>query len=243
MATRTRRTTSTQAALPFHRDGKHGGYRPGSGRKKLRPEQRAGVPHRRREKLASRHPVHVTVKLKKGLPSMRMPREYEVLKQCFAAACERFGFRLVHYSVMTNHLHLICEGTNRKAFSRGMQGLLIRIAKRLNRLWKRRGSIFAERYHEHILRTPREVRNALTYVLNNFWRHAFGPNPSGRTGIKGIDAFSSGHWFYGWKKKPKIPPLHDIDPPIATPHGWLLNTGWRRHGLIHVDEVPKRLPT
>lgn len=80
-----------------------------------------------------------------------------MLRTAFAAGSERFGFRLRQYSVQSDHRHLVVEGKDRRALSRGMQGLLIRIAKGLNRLWGRRGTVFADRYHDRILRTPREV--------------------------------------------------------------------------------------
>jgi len=47
----------------------------------------------------------------------------------------------------------------------------IRVAKGLNKLWARRGKVFADHYHDRILRTPREVRNALCYVLHNAKKH------------------------------------------------------------------------
>ena len=192
-----------QTTLPFHRNGKWGGYRPGAGRKPLPTSQRSGVPHRERAKLASRYPVHTTVRLRQGLPPLRNRRTNRVLRRCFAAACDRLGFRLIHYSVQSNHLHLLCEAVDRNALSRGMQGLLIRVAKALNRLWQRQGSVFAERYHEHILRTPREVRNALAYVLNNLWRHLRGACPSaGSDSACGLDGFASGFWFDGWRDRP-----------------------------------------
>ncbi len=229
-----------QATLPFHRNGKRGGYRPGCGRKLLPAHKRSGVPHRERAKFTSRFPVHATVRLRKGLPPLRNQRTKRVLRQCFAAACDRLGFRLIHYSVQSNHLHLLCEAADRKALSRGMQGLLIRVAKALNKLWERKGSVFAERFHEHILRTPREVRNTLAYVLNNLWRHLRSACPSaGSDSACGLDGFASGFWFDGWRDKPRFLLPEGVGPPVAQPHTWLLNTGWRRCGLIRVDEVPR----
>ncbi|MCU0867701.1 MAG: hypothetical protein MUC36_28285, partial [Planctomycetes bacterium] len=151
--------------LPF-RPGR-GGARPGSGRKPKIPGQ-PGVDHRPRAPLAQRFPVHVTLKLRSGLPRLRSKPAYDALRAAFAAGCARNlsgQFRLCHYAVLNDHLHLICEAAGRQALSRGLQGLLIRIARALNKLWSRRGSVFADRYHDHILKSPREVRNALRYVF------------------------------------------------------------------------------
>ena len=200
-----------------------GGVRKGAGRTPVGKE--AGVSHRPREALASRFPVHVTVCRREGLPSCRTKGAYAALRKAFAAGCDRFGFRLAHYSVQGNHLHFIVEAKDRAALSRGMQGLLIRVAKALNRVWGRRGSVFADRYHDHVLRTPREVRNALNYVLANARNH-------GRRLVQGIDHYASGWWFAGWREKPTMKGLEGIERPVATARTWLLNEGWRRHGLI-----------
>ena len=144
--------------------------RPGGGRKK---SPGSGVSHLRRDEVKPGHPVHVTMKLARGLPRLRRKGEHRVLVRAFAKARRRAGrleggvFRLVHYSVQNDHLHLICEAGDRVSLSRGVQGLATRVAMGLNRLWERRGKVFADRYHDRVLRSPREVRNVLAYVLQN----------------------------------------------------------------------------
>ena len=203
----------------------HGGKRAGAGRK---PNgEQAGVSHLKRANLASRFPVHVTVKMQAGLPSARGARTRPVLREAFRAGSQRFGMRLVHYSVQSTHLHFLVEGADRVAVSRGMQGLLIRVAKALNRAWGRRGKVFADRYHARILRTPKEVRNAVRYVLRNAEHHGmvFGGRP---------DPHSSGAWFDGWRERSE--PFESGPAPVAGAHTWLLRTGWRRHGLLPLQE-------
>jgi REP element-mobilizing transposase RayT len=188
------------------------------------------VSHATRAALAVRHPLHVTVRVKEGLPPLRSKGVYAALRAAFAAGCNRFGFRLAQYSVQRDHIHMICEAKDRRALARGVQGLLIRVAKALNRLWGRKGSLFADRYHARALRTPREVRSALAYVLNNARRH-------GLRLAQGVDLFSSALWFDGWREKVStlgLPPA----VPVAAARTWLLNEGWRRTGLIGAEEVP-----
>ncbi|MEO6597596.1 MAG: hypothetical protein ABIP94_22865 [Planctomycetota bacterium] len=106
-----------------------------------------------------------------------------------------------HYAVLNDHLHLVVEATGRTTVSRGVQGLLVRIARALNRLWQRRGRVFADRYHDHTLRSPREVRNALRYVLGNVLgsvvangkKHAAEGRAVAAT--QAIDTFTSAPWF------------------------------------------------
>jgi hypothetical protein len=153
--------------------------------------------------------------------------------------CDRFGFRLVHFSVQHNHLHLVCEAEDERALARGMQGLSIRIARALNRRFERSGRVFADRYHSRPLRTPREVRHALAYVINNARHH--GP----KRGPGWMDPCSSAVFFKGWQRGTWIDQgecleelWSDAGRPFAAPATWLLCTGWKRHGLLATDEVP-----
>src|SRR5688572_6832780 len=145
-----------------------GGTRPGAGRKK---DPKSGVSHARREQLDPHLPVHVTLRIVQGLRTVRSGLPYHVLRLAFAKGHARDGFRLVHYSVQSNHLHLIVEAKDRPSLSRGMQALQVRSARALNRIWKRTGSVFADRYFDRILKSPRQVRNALCYVFNNARKH------------------------------------------------------------------------
>jgi REP element-mobilizing transposase RayT len=207
-----------------------GGRRDCAGRPRRSAET---VPHAKRPPLAARHPVHVTLRVVRGLPRLRRGPTYRTLLAAFGGGSERFGFRLNHFSVQNDHLHLIVEAGCRRSLSRGLQGLTVRIARSLNRAWNRRGRVFAERYHEHVLTTPCEVRNALAYVLNNARKHGtwFRRNA--------IDPFASGAWFEGWRggSSPSVVG-HGRPPPVAVARTWLLCTGWKRRGLIGVAEMP-----
>ncbi len=130
--------------------------------------------------------------------------------------------------MQSNHVHMIVEGSDRVRIARGVQGLCVRIARGLNRLWSRRGTVFAHRYHDVVLRTPRQVRNALLYVLQNGRKHG---SRFART-----DPFSSGPWFRGWTRKVASP---GRTRPTATARTWLLTRGWERHGLLNWSESPR----
>jgi hypothetical protein len=103
----------------------------------------------------------------------------------------------------------------------------------VNRASKRRAKLWADRYHARAPRTPREARNAICYVLQNTRRHE---HLEGRI-IEPywIDPCSSGPTFDGWRGRS---PVDVPDPVVSAPRSWLLRTGWRRHGLIEVDEIP-----
>ena len=117
-----------------------------------------------------------------------------------------------------------------EALARGMQGLTIRMARHLNRALGRRGRVFADRYFSRVLKTPREVRNCLAYVLNNEQRHRLGKRPGLRA--LQLDPFSSAPTFDGWRVQPLVRPRDTGPPAVVPPQTWLLATGWRRHGLL-----------
>jgi len=160
--------TPKQLAIDLKYRGR-GGPRKGAGR----PRKPGGrVSHDRRPSLSPHHPVHVTLRVAPGVPSLRRIPIFRKIADAFQEGKERFGFRVVHCSVQGNHLHLIAEAENRVSLARGMKGLEVRIARGVNRATRRRGPVFAERYHAHVLRSPRETRNAVDYVLANWFRHA-----------------------------------------------------------------------
>jgi REP element-mobilizing transposase RayT len=208
-----------------------GGRRAGAGRK---PKgARAMLPHDPRPALAARFPVHVTLKVRAEVRSLRTKDKARCIRRAFAAAA-REGFRITDWSIQGDHIHLMVEAQHTQALSRGVQGFSIRVAKGLNRLLGRKGSVFVDRYHARILRTPREVRNCLAYVLLNAKHHGV-KLAKGRP-----DAFSSAWEFDGWRTPvPRdAPPLAQGPPSVATPRTWLRNVGWRRHGLLTFGERP-----
>jgi putative transposase len=189
------------------------------------------VAHRQRPALASRFPVHVTLRARFGLPSLRLSKSRDALLFALRAARDRFGCRIVHYSIQSTHVHLVCEADDQVSLSRGLRGLLIRMARHFNRVHARRGAVWADRYHERILRTPREVRTVLVYVLGN-WRHHGGEQyPLGC-----IDPCSSAPWFDGFAEA--VLPASEFWPaPVSTARTWLLLQGYQQHrGKISVDE-------
>ena len=207
-----------------------GGKRRGAGRK---PKgRRAGVPHDKRPKLAARNPVLVTQKVRLDVPSLRHPEAHAVVAEALAAGTKE-DFRVVEYSVQFDHLHLIVEAEDEKALSRWLKGLFVRIARGLNKLWKRAGNVFPDRFHSRILATPRAVRIALVYVLGNARKH-------GAWGGADPDVYSSGPSFDGWRSA-STSPMSAVSSPrfLERARTWLLSVGWRRHGLLDPREQPR----
>ncbi len=206
---RSRKPQQQEMALPTH-----GGKRDGAGRKPNGP--RAGVSHLARSHVNGCEPLHVGLRVRRGVPNLRWPRVYAEVKRAFeATAALRDDFRVTHYSVQGNHVHLIVEADSSVALSRGKQALTIRIAKALNKLASRTGKVFADRFWSRVLESPREVRHVIAYVLGNARKHAE------RMGLwitlPTVDPYAAG-------------PGHDT-PSLSEPRTWLLRVGWTRSPL------------
>jgi putative transposase len=210
---------SKQQELRLRHSG-WGGKREGAGRK---PGPNPRIAHLARAPLASRHPVHVTMKVRPGVPSLRTVKLAREVETTFAKGCERGDFRLAHYSLQSNHVHLIVEAKDVDALGRGMKALGARLARAVNRVFRRNGPVLLDRYHHVVLRSPTQVRNVLRYVLLNAHRHARRPFRDAR-----IDPASSGAWFDGWKQPPG--PDTRRRPVAQRLRTWLLREGWRRSG-------------
>jgi hypothetical protein len=160
-------------------------------------------------------------------------------------------FRVLHFSVQWDHVQLLVEASDKRALSAGVRSLVIRVARYVNDLVRRRGRLWADRWHGRELTSPRQVRNALVYVLANFRKHA-------KTRVRpGVDAFSSAFSFDGWRgfvpgaELPRIGPrFHRTFEQwvvVSKSRTWLAGTGWRRSGLVGLAEGPhasasKRVP-
>jgi REP element-mobilizing transposase RayT len=162
-------------------------------------------------------PVHVTLRFAEHVWNLRSERSYAIVHRALETARRRPDSRVVHFGILGNHVHLICEADSSDALSRGVRALSIRLARGLNAMMGRSGPVFADRYDAHVLRTPAEVRNAVRYVLGNFESHAVRRGEP--RSMKGwVDPFSSAAG-----RGPREPQLA-LFPDVATspPETWLL---------------------
>ena len=169
--------------------------------------------------------MHVTLRAASGIPSLREARVFAAVRDALAAA-SRDAFRVLHWSVQADHIHLLVEAESGRSLARGCQGLAVRAAKGVNRILGRRGVVWGDRYHARELVTPSEVRRALVYVLQNWKKHV--------PGASGLDPRSSAAWFDGWKT---LPPRTPGAAPVRAAHTWLARVGWRRYGRLDSGSV------
>ena len=194
-----------------------GGRREGSGRKRG-----GNVQHRKRERQDRHVPLMVTFRAR-GVKGLR--KIFPVLKEAIQAGNDRFGARVVHFSVQDDHFHLIVECQDAKGLSRAMKGLQIRLARAINKALGRKGRVFTDRWHGERLDSVAQARNAIRYVLQNGIKH--GHVRPGR-----IDTCSSGQW-YKWSDLK----LNPTEPnPCAPARSYMLNKLCKP---ISIHERPK----
>ncbi len=250
MGARRRRVVQQHLRYLDKNGQRRGGPRPGAGRKPI-TDRRASERHKRRPKITGREPLLVTVRMDDDVGNLRRRGIYHALRFALDACALREEFRVVHFSIQRTHLHMIVEAASKEALSSHMKGLLISAAKHINaavtaqRGTRRRGRVVSDRYHARVLSTPREVRNAIAYVLNNWRRHQEDLAPFARSWL--VDPYSSGVRFGGWKELEDKPlmftPRAEYKPLMTcVPTTWLLRTGWERRGLIGAREIPGPMP-
>ena len=175
--------------------------------------------------------------MRAGLPTLRHPGVFAEVREAIRKASRSptvgDAFRVVEFSIQNDHAHFIVEAHDKGALSSGLRGLAIRLARAVNRalsgpLHRVRGSVWGDRYHARDLKTPRAVRNAIVYVLMNAKKHGLR--------IAGVDRFSSAPYFRGFATRVAPP---EEPSPVRTARTWLATVGWRRRGLVLLDERPR----
>jgi REP element-mobilizing transposase RayT len=223
---------------------RRGGKRRGAGRK---PKgARAGECHAARPAFKPHHALHVVMRIVPQVGSLRRRAMYKAMRAASIIAALRERLRIVHISLQRTHVHMIVEAEHKAALARGMQGFLISAARHINTALgdgkqRRRGLVFADRYHLEVITTPTRARHAISYVLSN-WRH-HKEDQHGLPSTWLVDPFSSAISFPDWKElqdQAWMWPIRETYDPlfVRRPTTWLLAEGWKLAGEISAREVP-----
>lgn len=227
---------------------RRGGKRRGAGRKPA--GARAGQRHSQRPEFKASQPLHVTLRVVPAVGSLRRRTLYKAMRNATLTAALRERIRIVHISLQRTHLHLLVEAEDRQALARGMQGFQISAARHINTALgdgarRRRGRVFADRYHATVITSPTQAHHAIRYILCNWRKHR-----EDREGLPStwlIDPFSSGILFPDWlelQDQPWMWPFRETYDPLVVrrPQSWLLREGWiRGGGSISARDVPGSL--
>jgi hypothetical protein len=226
---------------------KRGGKRKGAGRK---PKgKRAGEAHDGRPTIKPYHALHVVMRVVAAVGNLRRRSMYKAVRDASVVAAVRERFRIVHLSIQGTHIHMLAEAKDTEALSSGMQGFAVSVARNINtmlgsdRYRRRRGKVFEGRYHLEVIKSPRQARNTLSYVLNNWRKHR--EDQAGLPATWLVDPFSSGISFPDWKEmegRDLMWPIRDGYEPLVVrrPACWLLREGWKRAGTVSALEAPSK---
>ena len=128
-----------------------GGRRPGAGR----PNLSGQVNHMKRPSMNLKNPLHITLRLKEKLPSIRNRSLFKEFKKSVKGS-KRYGLYVIHFSVQSNHIHLFCECKSNKAVALGMRALAGRFSAG-------RGSLGP--IHRHAAQAEADVRRGVVSPL------------------------------------------------------------------------------
>ena len=213
-----------------------GGKRAGAGRP--RSSTRRDPLHRTRPSVNRHKPHHIVLRVRRVVGRLRREPIYHAIRIAMRRSLARADFRIIHISIQHNHIHLLVEAETRLALTLGMQSLAIAIARAINRSLAHTGKVFEFRYHATEITSPKQARNALAYILNN-WRRHREDLASSRTRTAHVDPYSSALSFTGWAGNPTFTlPDGYIPLPVARAQTWLLTIGWQKHGPIGLRECP-----
>ena len=223
---------------------RHGGKRRGAGRKPAGTRAREG--HDARPEFKRYQPLHVVMRVVPAVGSLRRRAMYKALRDASITAALREWFRIVHVSLQQTHVHMLVEAADKRALARGMQGFLISAARHVNTVLgsgarRRRGKVFADRYHAEVITTPTRAHHAIRYILGN-WRH-HGEDQRGLPSTWLVDPFSTGILFPDWQElegQAWMWPFRETYDPLVVrrPQSWLLREGWKKAGSISCRDVP-----
>jgi putative transposase len=205
--------------LEFKKVKGWGGKRKSAGRK----NRTSTVNHMKREKVEAKFPIHITIKLKKGVVSLRGPKMVAAFKASLQKAKKR-GLKVIHFALETNHAHLFAESDGNHQLRSGMASFGSCFGKAARRVTGGKGSVFQGRYHLQVLKSPRQTKNAMAYVLLNHSKHQ-GAKPY-------ADHMSSAAFFGDWRAL--LGERYRVDQPLprpeflAKPSSWLARDGWRK---------------
>jgi len=224
---------------------RRGGKRRGAGRK---PNgARAGQRHCQRPDVKSSQPLHVVLRLVPAVGNLRRRVLYKAMRNATITAALREHVRIVHVSLQRTHVHLLVEAEHKAALARGMQGFQVSAARHINTalgngIRRRRGKVFADRYHATVITSPTQAHRAIRYILCNWRKHKEDRDGLSSTWL--VDPFSTGILFPDWHElqdQPWMWPIRETYDPLVvrTPQSWLLREGWKRGGgPISARDIP-----
>lgn len=147
-----------------------------------------------------------------------------------AENAKKHQLHVLHFSLQSNHVHLILECVNNKALANGMKSLAGGFGRAIRKCGGGEGPVFKGRYHLQLIKKPKQMKSGLAYVLLNQSKH--------EELVPYSDRFSSSAHFHQWKKLlgkdtgPLLPSRQKhrrlLPNYLSSPRSWLAQEGWQR---------------
>ncbi len=137
------------------------------------------IPHKPRKYLKSK-PHHLTIKTSVPGVNFNHPILRKSIIYLLNLVSKKPGVALSAYSILSNHIHIILQFdhdtdkgklTRDALFGNTMRMFVSQISRAVNKLYKRKGQVFSDRYWMRPLKTVRYIVNGFRYVLFNTLKH------------------------------------------------------------------------
>ena len=110
---------------------------------------------------------HIVAKSNRGEFIFNSNEIKEMFLSILKSAKKRFSFKLLHFCIMSNHIHLLLEPTNGTNLSKLMQWVLSVFAIRFNKIFGQKGHVWYDRFKSTIIRSFLHFTQTYQYISNN----------------------------------------------------------------------------
>lgn len=129
-----------------------------------------GIRHTERELITKLTSLHLTIKIERAKAGLKNKSVLSLLHKAIKKA-RLAGLAIIHYTLEYDHVHLLAEVRDNQTLGKGMQSFGITFSKGINKLQAAKGKVFKTRYHLRKLKSSKEIKNVVGYILGNDVKH------------------------------------------------------------------------
>ncbi|OQY33559.1 MAG: hypothetical protein B6241_07705 [Spirochaetaceae bacterium 4572_59] len=110
---------------------------------------------------------HVVAKTNRGEFILNSDEMKEMFLGILKSAKRKFNFKLIHFCIMGNHVHLMLQPAPGTSLSKLMQWILSVFAIRFNKIYGLIGHVWYDRFKSKIIRSFYQYINTFQYISDN----------------------------------------------------------------------------
>ena len=110
---------------------------------------------------------HVVAKTNRGEFILHSDEMKELFLSILKAAKKKFSFKLKHFCIMSNHIHMLLEPAPETSLSKLMQWILSVFAIRFNRIFGQIGHVWYDRFKSNVIISFHHLVNTFQYISEN----------------------------------------------------------------------------